>query len=88
MLFQFKDHIIISNYALNFIIFNIMLTVFSSVLSQLHLSSLSVSTFSGESASHHLWVWASLFCFWFISFFFCVLFHNALADALFQHCFS
>lgn len=68
-LFQFKDHIIKSNYALNFIIFNVMLAVFSSsVLPQLYPSSLTVSSFSGESAAHHLWVWASLFCFDFFFF--------------------
>lgn len=66
--FQFEDHIIKSNYALNFIIFDIMLAV--SFFCMLCPSSLSVSTFPGESASHHLWVWASLFYFLFISFFF------------------
>lgn len=61
MLLQFKERIIRSNYALNFIIFNITLVVFSSsILPQLYPSSPTVSTFSGESASRCLWFCASL----------------------------
>lgn len=87
--FQSKDHIMTSNNALKFIIFD-MLTVFSSsVLSQLYPSSPIVSTFSGESASHHLWVWASLFYFLFILFFFCVFCFTMLWQRhCNQHCLS
>lgn len=64
MLLQFEEWIIISNYALNFIIFNIRLVVYSSsILSQLYPSSPTVSTFSGEDASCHLWFCASLILF-------------------------
>lgn len=86
-LFRFKDHIIESNYALNFIIFNIMLAVFSSsVLSQLYPSSLTVSTFSGGSASHHLWDLA--FLFYSLSHSFLVLFTMLWQRHCNQHCFS
>lgn len=75
MLLQFEEWIIISNYALNFIIFNIRLVVYSSsILSQLYPSSPTVSTFSGECASCHLWFCASLlFCFVCLSFCVCAM---------------
>lgn len=86
-LFQFKHHIIKSNYALNFIIFNIMLAIFSSsVLSQLYPSSLTVSTFSGGSASHHLWDLA--FLFYFLAHSLLVLFTMLWQRHCNQHCFS
>lgn len=81
MLLQFKERIIISNYALNSIIFNITLAVFSSsILSQLYPSSPTVSTFPRESAPHHLWFCASLLYFLFAYLFPFFVFYVVCSD--------